>query len=114
VIEQEGSPLLLHDPFYGNTFLCCLQQHRDHGAYPSLRVGNKEGNNYYDGNFNPQSLVEYWNGTKWSIANNPNPGTFENILWGVTRIPNTPKAIWTVGITSNQLGSGQAFTERYC
>ena len=69
---------------------------------------------YYDGNFNPQSLVEYWNGTKWSIANNPNPGTFENILWGVTRIPNTPKAIWTVGITSNQLGSGQAFTERYC
>ena len=69
---------------------------------------------YYDGNFNPQSLVEHWNGTKWSIANNPNPGTFENILWGVTRIPNTPNAIWTVGITSNQLGSGQAFTERYC
>jgi hypothetical protein len=33
---QEGSPLLLHDPFYGNTFLCCLQQHRDHEAYPSL------------------------------------------------------------------------------
>ncbi|SRR6266849_2772846 len=25
-----GFSLLLHDLFYGNTFLCCLQQHRDH------------------------------------------------------------------------------------
>jgi len=29
VTVREGSPLLLHDLFYGNTFLCCLQQHRD-------------------------------------------------------------------------------------
>ncbi len=69
---------------------------------------------YYDSNFDPQSLVEHWNGTSWSVKNNPNPGTFENILWGVTHVPATPKTIWTVGITSNQLGSGQAFTERYC
>jgi hypothetical protein len=30
VIVREGFSLLLHDLFYGNTFLCCLQQHRDH------------------------------------------------------------------------------------
>lgn len=69
---------------------------------------------YYDSNFYPQSLVEHWNGTAWSVKSNPNPGTFENILWGVTHVPATPKTIWTVGITSNQVGSGAAFTERYC
>ncbi len=40
-----------------------------------------------------QALVEHWNGTNWSIASNPSPGTNGNMFNGVTAVaPNQIRA----------------------
>src|SRR5690349_2994398 len=45
----------------------------------------------------PQTFVEHWDGTKWSIVPSPNAGssTLPNSLSGIAAI--TPNNIWVVG-----------------
>jgi|SRR5579863_9804512 len=43
----------------------------------------------------PQTLIEHWNGVKWSVIPNPNVGSFENYLNGVTAV--SANNIWAVG-----------------
>ncbi len=42
------------------------------------------------------SLVEHWNGTKWSIVSSPNPASNNNVLGSVISVPGT-KHLWAVG-----------------
>jgi hypothetical protein len=58
-------------------------------------VGNTQNN----GVGNPQTLIEHWNGTSWSVVSSPNPGS-NNILYAVARVPGT-KQIWAVGLYYN-------------
>ena len=51
---------------------------------------------YYYSGFNPAlTLVEHWNGTAWSIVSNPNPGTGDNVLYGVAAV--SAGDVWAVG-----------------
>lgn len=47
-----------------------------------------------------KTLTEYWNGTKWSVVASPNPGTFNNGLNGVARVPGSTQ-LWAVGAYNN-------------
>ena len=43
------------------------------------------------------TLIEHWNGLKWTIVSSPNPGK-NNVLVNVARIPGT-NHLWAVGYT---------------
>jgi hypothetical protein len=43
-----------------------------------------------------QTLLEHWNGTAWRIVSSPNPGSADNRLAGVARVPGT-STLWAVG-----------------
>ncbi|HZS16082.1 MAG TPA: RHS repeat-associated core domain-containing protein [Candidatus Dormibacteraeota bacterium] len=60
---------------------------------------------YLDANRNTQTLIEYYNGTSWSIINSPNPGT-SSALVGVACVAATD--CWAVGHTDSQ-----TLTEHY-
>src|SRR6266567_3297398 len=42
-----------------------------------------------------QTLIEHWNGHKWSVVPSPNVGTHNNELFGVTAVSATD--VWAVG-----------------
>jgi len=42
-----------------------------------------------------QTLIEYWNGTKWSFAGGPNVGAYDNYLNGVVEV--SPNDVWAGG-----------------
>ena len=42
-----------------------------------------------------QTLIEYWDGTTWSVVPSPNPGVLSNTLSGVTAI--SASNVWAVG-----------------
>lgn len=46
------------------------------------------------------TLVEHWNGTRWSLVSAPNPGPNNNILGNVTRVPDTDH-LWATGLQFN-------------
>lgn len=58
-----------------------------------------------------RTLIEHWNGTRWSVVKSPNPGAAYNILNGVTAISATD--IWAVGYYTRDDGADQTLTELY-
>lgn len=66
---------------------------------------------YVDSSNNLKTLIEHWDGIKWSVVSSPNPGS-QNSLDAITLVPHTSQA-WAVGSYSN--GSpNQTLTEFYC
>lgn len=59
-----------------------------------------------------QSLIEHWDSVQWSVVSSPGPGTFKNVLNGITHVPGT-RQVWTVGYFDNGNGA-QTLTEFYC
>lgn len=57
-----------------------------------------------------KTLIEHWNGTRWSVVASPNPGTFNNSLTGVARVPGTTQ-LWTVGAYNNGTPPVQTLVE---
>lgn len=50
-----------------------------------------------------QTLIEHWNGTRWSMVSSPNPGSYNNFLIGVAGVPHTNE-VWAIGY------SGEGYT----
>lgn len=68
----------------------------------------------YNSNGFPQTLIEQWSGTTWSVMPTPNAGSNGNILNGITRVPGTQKA-WAVGTAyGSGSTSSQTLTEFFC
>lgn len=42
-----------------------------------------------------KTLIEHWNGTKWSIVSSPSPGEYENDLYGIAAV--SASDVWAVG-----------------
>jgi hypothetical protein len=57
-----------------------------------------------------QTLIERWNGTKWSLVNSPNNGSANNILYSVGVISATN--VWAVGYNLSS-GVQQTLTEHW-
>lgn len=61
-----------------------------------------------------QTLTEQWNGTSWQVVPSPNPGAFENYLYGLVRVPGTHQ-LWAVGLDNSTTSSpSQTLIEAYC
>lgn len=58
------------------------------------------------------TLIEHWNGTAWSVINSPSPGSLENELGSVTRVPAT-RSVWAVGFFQNN-NTSQTLTAFHC
>jgi hypothetical protein len=58
------------------------------------------------------TLIEHWNGTKWSVVSSPNPGTGNNSLYAVAHIPSTAQ-FWAVGAYNNGVPPVQSLAEFY-
>jgi hypothetical protein len=58
-----------------------------------------------------QTLIEYWNGTNWSVVASPNVGTSHNALYGAAAVMGSSNA-WTVGYYVNS--SERTLTEFSC
>jgi hypothetical protein len=56
-----------------------------------------------------QTLVERWNGRKWSVVASPDAGQVDDELLAVTQVPNTSE-LWAVGFSS---GAAQALIEHW-
>ena len=48
------------------------------------------------------TLIEHWDGQRWSMANTPNPPGSSSQLTGVTAL--SPEDVWAVGKWSNGEG----------
>lgn len=66
---------------------------------------------YYPSSGVTNTLVEHWNGTKWSVVTSPNVGTNSNILFGVAAV--SASNIWAVGEYSNSGSSLQTLIEHW-
>ncbi len=47
------------------------------------------------------SLIEHWDGSAWSVVNNPNPGTIDDRFFGVSATVSSD--VWAVGSQSNSV-----------
>ena len=67
---------------------------------------------YWDTNSTFQPLIEVWNDNSWSVVPNPNLGTTDNLLSGVTSL--SAHNVWAVGV-SNDISAGleQTLTEKW-
>ena len=61
---------------------------------------------------NPQTLIEHWDGSSWSIVSSPNPAGV-NDLSAVTAVPGTSDA-WAVGYDQTSPNPYNTLTEFYC
>jgi hypothetical protein len=103
ISNSVGSALILHwngkqwsvvpssNP--GSTFYS-LTEARAVSANDIWSVGNAVNNN---GVF--QTLIEHWNGTKWSVVSSPNVGSINDSLFSVTTVSTND--VWAVGISTN-------------
>jgi erythromycin esterase-like protein len=69
-------------------------------------VGSQDNSGYL-----PQTLIEQWNGSSWSVVSSPNVGSYNNQLWGVVAF--SPNLAWTVGFTVEPNGPPQTLVERW-
>jgi len=58
----------------------------------------------------PQTLIEHWNGTSWSVVSSPNVSGASNELLAVAAV--SPTDVWAVG-DSNTSGVEQALIEHW-
>lgn len=59
----------------------------------------------------PRTLIEHWNGTRWSAVTSPNGGAGNDQLYGVAALSSS--RVWTVGFSIQQNGPPQTLTERW-
>ena len=50
---------------------------------------------FVNASYQQQTLIEFYNGTVWSVVPSPNPGARQNILYGVTALADND--VWAVG-----------------
>lgn len=61
---------------------------------------------------NEYTLIEHWNGSKWSVVANPNPGPTDNWLGNVTAVSRND--VWAVGwYENNSLQRQQVLIEHW-
>ncbi|GDY33627.1 alkaline phosphatase family protein [Gandjariella thermophila] len=66
---------------------------------------------YINANWVQQALVEHYDGTKWSVVSNPNPGAGGDIFYGVTAIADND--VWAVGTQKDANGTFHPLTEHW-
>jgi len=69
---------------------------------------------YTNASQSTQTLIEHWNGTKWSLVPNAGLSSFLSYFTGVARVAGTGQ-LWAVGSYNTTKGSTRlTLTEFYC
>ena len=50
---------------------------------------------YLNSNYQDRALIESWNGSQWTVADNPQPGSVRDMLFGASAL--SPSNVWVVG-----------------
>ena len=69
-------------------------------------VGRQDGAQYAPDSVGTDTLIEHWNGKKWSVFPSPNPSPRSNFLEGVVAL--SPSDVWATGygeVTPTTLGT---------
>jgi hypothetical protein len=66
---------------------------------------------YDTGPYSAESMIEHWDGSKWSSIPNPNPGTQGNELSGIVALSATNA--WAVGVQYNNSSSNLTLIEHW-
>jgi hypothetical protein len=64
-----------------------------------------------DGGYADRALIEAWNGKSWSIADNPQPGSARDILFGASAL--SPSDVWAVGEAEGSRGVFRTLAEHW-
>jgi hypothetical protein len=64
-----------------------------------------------DAAYTDQTLVEYWNGTTWSVIPSPSPGAQRSILYAVSA--NSDTDVWAVGADMDAAGTWHSLAEHW-
>lgn len=109
-----GSPLAVSEPnnpeldycypAYGNSLGTCLSDVAGTSADDEWAVGT-----YMTVTAKaPNTLVEHWDGNRWTQLASPDPGSLQNDLLGVSELSSND--VWAVGFFSNLGGNGNLIT----
>lgn len=69
------------------------------------------GESNYFSYLSGKTLIEHWDGTKWSIVKSPNVGSYTNYLDSVATV--SAHNIWAVGLYTNKSQIGQTLIEHW-
>lgn len=117
-LDSNNNPLTLIEQWDGSSWNV-MSSPNPGSAYNSLfGVDAISANNvwavgYYSNSSNAspsQTLIEHWNGKIWSVVSSPSPGSANNLLFGVSRIPGTSQ-LWAVGDYNSGNAPNQTLTE---
>jgi hypothetical protein len=57
------------------------------------------------------TLIEHWDGLRWSLVQSPSVGTISNVLYGVAA--NSSSDVWAVGLYDDSNGVSQTLVEHW-
>jgi len=66
---------------------------------------------YLNSKYQDRALIEAWNGSQWSIADNPQPGSRRDMLFGASAL--SPSDVWVVGDQEGRDGKFETLTEHW-
>ena len=66
---------------------------------------------YVSGRFQQKTLIEHFNGSRWSVVPSLSPGALQNILFGVAAISDSD--VWAVGGQQDSNGLWHTLTEHW-
>ncbi|HEV2242303.1 MAG TPA: alkaline phosphatase family protein [Streptosporangiaceae bacterium] len=69
-------------------------------------VGERLNADYQD-----RALIEVWNGARWTIADNPQPGSVRDMLFGASAV--SPSDVWVVGDREGGNGLFETLAEHW-
>jgi hypothetical protein len=61
--------------------------------------------------YRDRALIEVWNGIKWTVADNPQPGTLRDMLFAASAL--TPSDVWVVGDQEGPNGKFETLAEHW-
>jgi hypothetical protein len=64
-----------------------------------------------DDQYDNRALIESWNGSKWSVDDNPQPGSQRDMLFGASA--TSPSDVWAVGAQQDVGGAFQTLVEHW-
>jgi hypothetical protein len=77
----------------------------------SLLASVQQTGEYLDGSYQDRALIESWNGSRWSIADNPQPGSVRDMLFGASAL--SPSDVWAVGDQKGRSGKFETLAEHW-
>jgi hypothetical protein len=66
---------------------------------------------HLNANYQDRALIETWNGSSWTIADNPQPGSLRDMLFGASAL--SPSDVWVVGDQEGSNGIFETLAEHW-